>query len=335
MKIRHTIVASAAAFSLILTGCSASEGGESTTASSADAAASAEGVITVEDNFGTKEIPQPLERVAATDNRSFEILADWGIELVAAPVNLIPKTVDAYSEDTVGVNLGSHREPDLEALVASEPQVVINGQRFSQYQEDIETLVPDAAVVDFEPRDDKDFFAELIRQTEGLGTVFGKEEEAAKLVEDFNAALERAKAAYNGESTVMALNASGGELGYIAPGEGRFYGPIFDALGLKPALEVDNSSDDHEGDDISVEAVAESNPDWIMVLDRDGGTSAADEEGYVPAETLIKDNAALKNVTAVQDSQLVFAPADTYTNENIITYTEVLNAIADAFEAQQ
>lgn len=329
MKIRHTIVASVAAFSLILTGCSASQGSDSDSTS-----ASANGeAISVEDNFGTQEVPVNPERVAATDNRAFEILADWGIPLVAAPIPLIPKTVDAYNADTVGVDLGTHREPNLEALVASEPQVVINGQRFEQYHDDITTLVPDAAIVDLEPREGEDFFSELIRQTEGLGTVFGKEEEAAKLVDDFNAALDRAKAAYDGESTVMALNASGGELGYIAPGEGRFYGPIFTALGLKPALEVNNASDDHEGDDISVEAVAQSNPDWIFMLDRDGGTSAADEEGYVPAERLIKDNAALKNITAVKDDHLVFAPADTYTNENIITYTEVLNQIADAFES--
>ncbi len=28
------------------------------------------------------------------------------------------------------------------------------------------------------------------------------------------------------------------------------------------------------------------------------------------------------------------APADTYVNESIITYTEILNALADAFEKQ-
>lgn len=334
MKIRHTLIATVAATSLLLGACSASEDTASDNTDASAASESAEGTITVEDNYGTHEISLPIDRVAATDNRSFEILSDWGIDLVAAPLALVPKTVDAYTEDTVEADMGNHREPNLEALVAAEPQVVINGQRFSQYHDDIETLVPDAQVIEFEPRDDEDFFAELIRQTEGLGQVFDKEEEASKLVDDFNAALERAKEAYDPSKTVMALNASGGELGYIAPGEGRFYGPIFDALGLKPSLEVENASDDHEGDDISVEAIADSNPDWILVLDRDGGTSAADEEGYVPAENLIRDNAALKNVTAVAEDHLVFAPADTYTNENIITYTEVLNSIADAFEAK-
>ena len=45
----------------------------------------------------------------------------------------------------------------------------------------------------------------------------------------------------------------------------------------------------------------------------------------------------MANVTAIKDGKVFIAPADTYTNENIITYTEILNDIADLFEeaAQQ
>ena len=229
-------------------------------------------------------------------------------------------------------NLGSHREPDLEALVAAEPDVVINGQRFQQYQEDITKLVgDDVPVLTFDPRDGEDFFEELIRQTEAYGQIFGHEDDAKKVIDDFNAALERAKAAYDPSQKVMAVNTSGGEIGYIAPGKGRFFGPIFTALGLTPALEVANGSSDHEGDDISVEAIADSQPDWIFIMDRDGAVGA--KEGTLHGEALVKDNAALHNVTAVKESHIVTAPEDTYTNENLITYTEVLNQIADAFEA--
>ena len=36
---------------------------------------------------------------------------------------------------------------------------------------------------------------------------------------------------------------------------------------------------------------------------------------------------------AVSPSSVADAPQDTYTNESIITYTEIFNSIADAFEA--
>ncbi|QQU77567.1 ABC transporter substrate-binding protein [Corynebacterium striatum] len=333
-KIRRSLVASVAALSMALAACSSAE--ESTSGSSDTSAASSSETteITLEDNFGEKKIATPVTVPAVTDNRAFEILANWDVKIAAAPLKLVPSAVrDVYNKDTVAADLGSHREPDLEALVAAEPDVIWNGQRFEQYQEDIEKLVEDVPVVDFEPRDDKDFFEELKRHTKALGQTFGHEEDAAKLIKDFDAAAKRAKEAYDPSKKVMAVNTSGGEIGYIAPKIGRTYGPVFDLIGMTPALEVPEGTDDHEGDDISVEAIAESNPDWILVMDRDAAISKEGKE-HVPGDKLVNENAALKNVTAVKEGNVYVAPADTYVNESIITYTEILNALADAFEKQ-
>lgn len=337
-KIRHSLIASVAAAALLLTACSNSESeGSSSSASSAAAgessAAAEAGELKIEDNFGEKDVTLPVERAAVTDNRAFEILADWDVNVVAAPKKIIPDTLqDGFSD--VEVDLGNHREPDLESLVAADPDLVWNGQRFGSHQEDIEKLLDGVPVLNFEPRDDKDFASELKRHTTALGEVFQHESEAEQLIADFDAAVERAKKAYDPSKKVMAVNTTGGEIGYIAPSVGRTYGPLFDLVGMTPALEVANATDDHEGDDISVEAIAESNPDWILVMDRDGAV-ASDEEGYTPGGDLVKENAALQNVNAVKEDQVYVAPSDTYTNENIITYTEILNAMADAFEAQK
>lgn len=276
-------------------------------------------------------MPSPPERVVALDNRSFEILDNWGIQPVAAARAIVPTTIPGIGDDEDIVDIGNHREPNLEAIVAADPDVVVSGQRFQQHNEEIERLVPETAVLDFEPRDGEPFDAELIRHAHALGEVFDKQEEAQKLVDDFNAAIERAKDAYNPEQTVMALNVSGGEIGYVAPTVGRTWGPIFDLLGLTPALEVDNATDDHQGDDISAETIAQSNPDWLLILDRDAGTRT--DEGSPAALQVISDSAPLQNVTAVQEGQIYVAPNDTYTNESIITYTEILNALAEAFES--
>ena len=328
----HLTLAAVVATSVALTGCSATEDNAAQTAASASS--EAQQTLTLTDNVGEKQLSLPVENVAVTDNRSFEILNDWGVEFSAAPLKLVPPTLrDVINKDSVEFDLGNHKEPNLESLVAADPDVVINGQRFQRYQEDIQKLLgEDVPVLDFEPREGKDLAEELIRHTEALGKVFGHEDDAAQLIADFEAAVERAKAAYDPSQKVMAVNTSGGEIGYIAPGKGRFFGPIFELVGLTPALEVANASDDHEGDDISVEAIAQANPDWILILDRDGAV-AFDKEGYVPGEKLVTENAALGGTTANQKKQVVVAPADTYTNENIITYTEVLNAMAEAFEA--
>ncbi|MDY0112763.1 MAG: ABC transporter substrate-binding protein, partial [Corynebacterium sp.] len=87
-----------------------------------------------------------------------------------------------------------------------------------------------------------------------------------------------------------------------------------------------------EGDDISVEAIADSNPDLMIVMDRDAATSANSGEEYTPANQLIADSAALQNVTAVKDDRIVYMPQFTYVDEGIQTYTEFFNTLADALE---
>ncbi|WP_313280860.1 siderophore ABC transporter substrate-binding protein [Timonella senegalensis] len=288
--------------------------------------------VTVEDNNGAQTISLPLTSVVATDNRTFETLSDWGVELSAAAVALMPNTI-AYTKDADIIDLGNHREPNLEAVVAVDPQLIINGQRFADFHKDFAELVPDAVVLELDPREGQPFDAELKRQTTVLGEIFGKQAEAKKLNDDLDAAIARAKAAYTAGDKVMGVNVSGGEIGYVAPSNGRTLGPLFDILGLTPALEVEGS-DDHQGDDISVEAIADSNPDIILVMDRDAAV-AADEATYQPAAQVIEGSEALKNVNAVKNGNVIYMPNDTYTNEGIQTYTEFLNMIAEQLEAAQ
>ena len=141
-------IALCAVASLALVGCGS---GGSSSESSASAAAS---TVTIQDDKGEQTVDSPPSSVVATDNRVFETLSDWGVQLKAAPKTLIPETI-AYKDDDSIVDLGSHREPDLEAIAGVDPDLVINGQRFSQHYDDIKKLVPDAAMLDLDPRDDQ------------------------------------------------------------------------------------------------------------------------------------------------------------------------------------
>ncbi|AFR09098.1 siderophore ABC transporter substrate-binding protein [Nocardiopsis alba] len=314
------------ASALLLAGCSAG-------AQDSEGSVAAEGeTIEVEDNNGAQQVATPPASVVALDNRTFETLSDWGVELSAAAVSLMPDTIDYIEDDSI-LDVGTHNEPDLETIVAAEPDLVVNGQRFAQYHDDIASLVPDATILELDPREDEPFDAELKRQITVLGEVFDKQDEAEQVIADFDAAVERVEAAYDEDQTVMAVTTSGGEIGYLAPGVGRTLGPAFDIFDLTPALEVDGASDDHQGDDISVEAIADSDPDWILVMDRDAAV-AADEDGYETAENILSASEALSGVSAVKDEQIVYMPVDTYTNEGIQTYTEFFNAFADALEAR-
>lgn len=308
---------------LALTACSSDPATESS-----DTAAA---TVTVEDNFGTQTVTVPPKSVVATDNGTFETLDTWGVPLAAGAVSLMPKTI-SYTEDDSIVDLGSHREPNLEAVVAVAPDLIINGGRYAQFREQFEELAPDATIVEVAPRDGEDFAEELKRGTTVLGEIFAKEAEAQELNDALDASIARVQAAYSPDQSVMGLIVSGGEIGYVAPSTGRTIGPMFDIFGLTPALEVPEGTDNHQGDDISVEAIAASNPGLIIVMDRDAGTSTGGGPDYVPATTVINDSQALQNVKAVQEGNIIYLPADTYTNESIQTYTEFFNSLADLLE---
>ena len=327
-----SLAAIAAIAALGLAACSsgAAPSSQPSAASGDTASATQASSVTIDANDGAVEINLPVTRAASLDNRTFEVLQQWDVELVAAPKKLIPSTITAFNGEGVA-DVGMHREPNLEALVAAEPDLIISGQRFTKFDSQIKELAPDVPLINLEPRDGQPFDKELIRQVTDLGEIFGKQAEAKKLVDDFNASIERAKNAYDGTSTVMAVDVSGGNIGYVAPGKGRTWSPVFDLLDLKPALEIEGATDSHTGDDISVEAIAEANPAWIFVLDRDAAITK--DGSNTPAETVISGNAVLQNVTAISTGQVVYAPNDTYTNESIITYTEIFNSLADAFEA--
>lgn len=289
---------------------------------------------TVTDLSGNEvEIPADPQRVIVTDNRSFQILQSWDVELVAAPIELMNESLHAdYINDDSIINLGSHREPNMEGFVEAQPDLVINGQRFSSLEDDIKGLLPEGTAYVDVNMDESQPLGEYFRdQVTLLGEIFDKQDEAAELLADFDASIERAKAAYDSSETVMGLVVSGGSINYAAPGNGRSVGPLFPLLGLTPSLEQEGSSD-HEGDEVSVEAIAATNPDWMIVLDRDQAVGTEDG-AYTPSDEVIRGSEALKNVPAVVNDHVINAPAGFYVSEDVILYTEFINSIADAFEA--
>ncbi|AXR73044.1 MULTISPECIES: siderophore ABC transporter substrate-binding protein [Auritidibacter] len=343
-RTRLGVMAFVTAATLGLTACGGTESANDNGGNSEqDGSATATEVTDMGGN--TVELPENPESIVATDNRIFGTLADWDIELSAAPVDLMPdtETLKPYRENEDILNIGNHREPDFEQVTAAAPDLILNGQRFDQHTEAMQEAAPDATMVDTNIvsspvdregqeqegfRDVADQYREL---TTLLGEIFGREQDAEQIVDDFDVAIDNAQAAYDEDWTVAGLITSGGDINYSAPTTGRAVGPVYDIIGLTPALDQDGSAN-HQGDDISVETIAQANPDWLIVLDRDAGTSARDEEGYSSAEELIEESEALADVTAVKEDQVIYMSPDFYTAEDIQHYTELFNQMSEAFE---
>ena len=145
---RLQLSALAGVVALTLAGCGSAE---SDSAKADDSGSTVE----VEDNNGKQTVASPPKSVVATDNRTFQTLSDWGIELKGGAVSLMSEDLE-YTQDDSILDLGSHREPDLEKVVEAKPDLIVNGQRFAQFHDDLAKLAPDATVLELDPRDGED-----------------------------------------------------------------------------------------------------------------------------------------------------------------------------------
>lgn len=316
---------------LALAGCAA----PSSEASDDAAPASAEDYypVTVTDLAGNEVVIDSADSVAITDNRFFQLAADWDLPVSVAPLDLFsPENPLKDSSDIL--NIGLHTEPDFEQIVAADPDLVINGYRFSSEEraQGVKDAAPDAAFVDMTGPEDQTADEFVVESVTLMGDIFNKQDEAEALLDEFHAAIDEAKAAYDPEKTVMGLVTSGGEINYSNPTDGRGASIFFSLLGLTPALDAQGSTD-HTGDSVSLEALAQANADYLLVLDRDAAVS---EEGQTvtPALDLITESAALANVTAVKDEAITVMPADYYLTEDVFAYIAVLDGLTALFESK-
>lgn len=286
--------------------------------------------VTVTDLAGNEVTIDSAESVAITDNRFFQLAADWDLPITVAPRDLMSPNNPLKDDESI-LNIGTHGEPDYEQIVAADPDLVITGYRFGgeETAKGVRDAAPDAAIVDTNTPEGMSADEYVVESLTLLGEVFNKKDEAADLIAEFHDAVDAAKESYDPETTVMGLVTSGGEINYSNPTDGRGASIFFSLLDLTPALETEGTTTD-SGDTVSLEALAAANADVLMVLDRD----AAIGEGEVtPALDLIGGSAALANVPAVVDDAIYVFPADYYLTEDVFAYIAVLNGLTEVFSS--
>ena len=326
MTMRRLSVAAPLALAslLALSACASTPGAAETTAP----AASAHFPVTVTDLGGNQVTIESADSVAITDNRLFQLAADWDVPVTVAPRDLM-SPANPMKDDEKILNIGTHGEPDYEQIVAADPDLVITGYRFGgeETAKGVRDAAPDAAIVDTNTPAGMSADEYLVKSVTLMGEIFGKEKEAADLVDEFHDAVATAKDAYDPSTTVMGLITSGGEINYSNPTDGRGASIFFSLLGMTPALESAGSETD-KGDSVSLEALSAANADAFLVLDRDAAVGSGQ---VTPALDLINGSAALANVPAVKNKAIYVFPSDYYLTEDVYAYISVLNGLTKVF----
>ncbi|KZF00758.1 MULTISPECIES: siderophore ABC transporter substrate-binding protein [unclassified Rhodococcus (in: high G+C Gram-positive bacteria)] len=310
-RVPHLLVAAAATSLLVLGACST----DSATGESTDAA-----TVTIETNNGSMEVPANPVRVAALDNTSFETLRAFGIEPVALPKPIMPSTgFEEWIDNDAILDVGTHREPNLEVVSEAEPDLIIGGYRFQEYTDELGQIAP---TIDISP-DDENFVDTLKAQTETLGVIFDKEDRAAEIVAALDAAEASAAAQTTGQPVFLA-NVNGGKIDNGAARIGRLLEPL-----TLTDVFAGQAGDVHGDSGLAPETIAQANPDWVIVLDRD---AAAGEPGSSPAKAVFDAQEAFADTTFTTEDQIIYLDPFFYTREGIQAYTEAFQSISDAFE---
>jgi ABC-type Fe3+-hydroxamate transport system substrate-binding protein len=290
----------AAALGLLAAGCGTTDEAEGAPASASAAATTSgspgcdgvttsTGSISLTDSFGREvELDGPAERVAVLEWQQVEDV----LTLCTVPVAVAD--VAGYSlwnsaeELPEGVeDVGGRGEPNLDALYATNPDLVIV-EAYTPTDEIITTLegrgVP---VLATKGADAADPVQNMVDTFELIGTALGREERAATVVEELEAHLADAKAEVAGteagEFVYLDGWIQGGNVSLRPFGQGSLVGELGEALGMQNAWtgEVDEAYGLGQTDIEGMTAVGDATIFYTGTVDPEGDVIAALEENQI------------------------------------------------------
>lgn len=287
---------------LLLTACT--PGGGDASSSSPTASTSVEqgnpGTCTFTDSMGnTVELEQPPKRVAA-------LLGSYAETWLLAGGEVVAVTQDAYDErglelpeDTV--NLGANQQPDLEALFAAEPDLVLltpdlEGQM--ALKDSLEAARIPAAWFKVETFDDYLTMLKICTDLTGRSDLYQKN--GLDIQRDIDAAIASVP---EGEApTVLLLRAYSS--GVRAKNSDNIAGAILKDLGAA------NIADSDSGllEDLQMESILAADPEFIFVT-----TMGASQEAALKSlDELLHSDPAWQTLTAVKEGRVEVLPKELF-----------------------
>lgn len=270
--------------------------------------------------------PQTVEntpaKIAVLDIAAIDTLDALGVTIAGVPNSLYLERLQAkYAKAEV---VGTLFEPDLEVLNALAPDLIVVGGRSSGKQTETSRVAPSIDMTIW----GEDLTGQVRQRILDYGRIFDLNDKAQTLVSEFDHKIETAKNALEGKGTALILMTNGPKISVYGPGS-RF-GWIHSVLGL-PAADPNIDASNH-GDAVSFEYVAETDPDWLIVVDRAAAVGSNEQN----AEATL-DNALIRQTKAWKTGQVVYLPsASVYIAAGGAQATvEVIDSLIDGFSEAQ
>ena len=274
-------------------------------------------VSTLNGNRETMELAVPYDpqRIAVLDMASLDILERLGVgDRVVGSATTALDYLQAYVTNEEIANLGTIKEADLEAVMASEPDVIFIGGRLSSSYDALSEIAP----VIYLATDTEIGVVESVRQNATtIASLFGMEAEVDALMADFDARIAALAAFAEGQNAIVGLCTSGSF--NVLGSDGRC-SMISVEIGFDNLGDGDVTST--HGNESSFELIVELNPDYIFVLDRDAAIAT---EGAKLAQEIV-ENELVMETDAYKNGHIVYLahPTVWYTAEGGITALDIM-----------
>ena len=274
-------------------------------------------ISTLNGNRETMELAVPYDpqRIAVLDMASLDILDRLGVgDRVVGSATTALDYLQAYVTNEEIANLGTIKEADLEAVMASEPDVIFIGGRLSSSYDALSEIAP----VIYLATDAEIGVVESVRQNATtIASLFGLEAEVDALMADFDARIAALAAFAEGQNAIVGLCTSGSF--NVLGSDGRC-SMISVEIGFDNLGDGDVTST--HGNESSFELIVELNPDYIFVLDRDAAIAT---EGAKLAQEIV-ENELVMETDAYKNGHIVYLahPTVWYTAEGGITALDIM-----------
>ena len=243
--------------------------------------------VSVTDMMGREiKIEEDVERVVALTAADCEILYALGAgNLLVGRGEYCDYPAEVFDVPSVQ----SGYDTNIEQIIELQPQVLLMGT-MAQSEEQIEQL--ENAGVHVVVSDAQDIEG-VYTAIEMIGTLTGKDDEAAAIIEDMKQGFAELAVEPSDDPETVYFEVSPLEYGLWAAGTGTFMDEIANLIGLK------NVFDYVEGwGEVSEEQVIERNPDYIVTITMYFG------EGPTPEEE-IESRAGWEKITAVENHAIL------------------------------
>lgn len=211
--------------------------------------------------LGNTDVVSNPSRIVVLDIGALETMHILGVKPVGIPKKFMPDYLSALKEDETIADVGSVIEPDFEAISALNPEVILISTRQERFYEELTEIAPTI----FVGTDSKDYIPSFKRNTMMVAKIIDREKEATEKLTALEQKIESAQNRLSkDERKALFLIYNNGR--FSAFGKGSRFGFIHDVLGMKPVMDFNDES--VHGQRISNELLAEANPDYLFIVDR-------------------------------------------------------------------